>query len=480
MCGIFGVIHNKKMKLNKSHFNALGVINDTRGGDSCGIALDTNLEYGIDKEKLYSNFFHTSKVLKEVNYCDFAFGHCRKASVGGISLETAQPVAIKEGDDIKFILIHNGTIYNYKELAAKYIPERDIIDLTDSQVMALIFYYAGYAVLTEYIGAGAFVMADYRTETGSPIVRMFKGFSKLTTHSKDASEERPLFITKEANTIWFSSIFPMLAALRVGTDVYTATPNMLYTIEKARISKREMFDRSEQTQAMPKTTYGVFGGYSDEDYYNNRYQSGISRVSAVASSDSWIINPYYISNKVQYFKDGLFHTSNAITHGLLNITSLGNIVNAAYSYSECNLVPIFQGVLLVSIEAYQLLEAICVEYELNPVDLMSICPDVVWKYSYFPRVSESATEIKFTQHLLAGEFNYTGNLAIMFTYYPTTYCIRAGKITRRSMADGSHEHEMLFSTYCECLNNFVFNYKKEYKRITKKIDKLCQEFQKNK
>jgi hypothetical protein len=58
-----------------------------------------------------------------------ALGHCRKASVGKVSIETAQPVVIEnENGDVDYVLIHNGTIYNYRELAQKYIPDMNIAE----------------------------------------------------------------------------------------------------------------------------------------------------------------------------------------------------------------------------------------------------------------------------------------------------------------------------------------------------------------
>ena len=42
------------------------------------------------------------------------------------------------------MLLHNGTIFNYEDLAKKYIPDIDIKGMTDSQVMEQIFYYKGY------------------------------------------------------------------------------------------------------------------------------------------------------------------------------------------------------------------------------------------------------------------------------------------------------------------------------------------------
>ena len=124
MCGIFGMISKKPKAFNKRAFCTMGARNDSRGGDSCGVFIDGQVEYGVDKEKMFISFFRGSKVLNQVTECKVALGHCRKASIGKVSLETAQPVVLyNDSGAVDYVLIHNGTIHNYKELAKKYIPE---------------------------------------------------------------------------------------------------------------------------------------------------------------------------------------------------------------------------------------------------------------------------------------------------------------------------------------------------------------------
>ena len=71
MCGIWGIINTKKSRFNKQLFNILGTHNDSRGGDSCGIFIDGNAEYGIDTLKLYSKFLKTSNILKTMEQNGF-------------------------------------------------------------------------------------------------------------------------------------------------------------------------------------------------------------------------------------------------------------------------------------------------------------------------------------------------------------------------------------------------------------------------
>lgn len=94
MCGIFGMISRKTKPFNKRAFCTMGVRNDSRGGDSCGIFIDGLVEYGVDKKKLFINFFRESPLLAHTTECRIALGHCRKASVGKVSVETAQPVVL--------------------------------------------------------------------------------------------------------------------------------------------------------------------------------------------------------------------------------------------------------------------------------------------------------------------------------------------------------------------------------------------------
>ena len=176
MCGIFGIINRKPAKFDRRTFNILGYANDARGGDSCGIFIDGKYEYGTGTKKYYQDFYDTSELLKSVNKVSIALGHDRKASVGAVNESTAQPVIIKENDKPVFVVLHNGTIRNYYTLAKKYIPDVNTAGMTDSQIMAHIFYYKGYDVLAEYEGGSVFFIVDYRED--KPKILFFKGVSK--------------------------------------------------------------------------------------------------------------------------------------------------------------------------------------------------------------------------------------------------------------------------------------------------------------
>ena len=162
MCGIFGIVTKSTRSFDFPTFCTLGIANDSRGGDSCGYFIDGHYEYGAKGDnKWFQCFFQDNKFLTGLKMSSVAFGHCRKASVGTIDETTAQPVVLTNANGkVEYVLMHNGTIYNYKELAHKYIPDIEITSMTDSQVMARIFYRSGYKALSEYNGAAVFAIAE--------------------------------------------------------------------------------------------------------------------------------------------------------------------------------------------------------------------------------------------------------------------------------------------------------------------------------
>lgn len=270
MCGIFGMISRKTKPFNKRAFCTMGVANDSRGGDSCGVFIDGLVEYGVDKQKKFINFFRDSLVLDTITECKVALGHCRKASVGKVSLETAQPVIIYNDENtIDYVLIHNGTIHNYKELAQKYIPDVNIEGLTDSQVMARIFYYKGYDCLDEYNGGSVFVIHDYRINKSL----VFKGHSKKYTYSANEEEERPLFYCWHNGRFCFSSIFDTLYAFYYDETIYSLPHNKLMVVRGDKLKVVKEYKREKCIQSKQTTFKTIGSGIInwDEDLYSSYY-----------------------------------------------------------------------------------------------------------------------------------------------------------------------------------------------------------------
>lgn len=265
MCGIWGLINKEEKPFDYPTFCVLGINNDSRGGDSCGVFIDGLVEYGVNENKLFNSFLYSSELVQSTETCKIALGHCRKASVGVISAKTAQPVCIcNEKGDIDFVLMHNGTIWNYQDLAKKYIPDINITGLTDSQVMAQIIYNKGWDVLGDYCGGAVFVVVDYRK--GEPRTFFFKGASFKNKYTKEVIEERPFFLSKSKDELVFSSIRKYLEVLRPDNELHTIAPNTLLGYKDGTLYKLKSYNRENNYQDKPVVVYGNYNrNWDDED-----------------------------------------------------------------------------------------------------------------------------------------------------------------------------------------------------------------------
>ena len=379
MCGIFGIINNKSSKFDSITFNLLGFHNDSRGGDSCGIFIDGKVEYGTDKLKLYQNFYLKSELLKQTKTCKIALGHCRKASVGGVSPEKAQPVVIYDSEDekkINFVLIHNGTISNYTELAKEYIPDIDTKNMTDSQILANIIYNCGTDVFGEYIGAGVFVFTDYRKE--EPETYIFKGESKEYYSSTTTTEERPLCFVSDKNKFIFSSLPNYLAALQPNLTVYDIPTNKLMIVRNCELYTVKEYDRTNKNRSgyTPSKSIALQqAGWDYEDYieeygeYPDIY--GYRRKQQTQKSKTWEErektstrtkvedmftdkngSSVLLADRISCDEDFLFrHKNRELCHGRITTDDHGYVrpANAAGSFEFW----FFNGVLLYSKDCYK-------------------------------------------------------------------------------------------------------------------------------
>lgn len=372
MCGIAGIINKTPRTFDYGTFCTLGIANDTRGGDSCGVFIDGRYEYGTGENKLFANYFQDSKLLDETKKSTIALLHCRKASIGTISAETAQPVIIEENGKIMFVVLHNGTIHNYEALAKKYIPEVDIKGMTDSQVMARIFYYKGYDVLSEYNGGAVFAIVDYRDKF--PKVLLFKGASKKTSYSKEPEEERPLYycIDKSKGELIFSSIWTYLMALRKECTVYTMRVNELVEFTGTTLTTVSKIDRSkmQQNKEFVFTTY--VGGYINKttDYCKGKFY-GYDWDEVDDESRYGQIYDNYIS--VDLIRN-LYSYRGKKVHGKLYLNDYGRV---GEKLSKSYEIWFFNGVALKNKNCFRFLTALEKESNLTKVDFSNKFENVI-------------------------------------------------------------------------------------------------------
>lgn len=358
MCGIAGIITKTPRVFDYSTFCTLGIANDARGGDSCGVFIDGKYEYGIGDTRFFSNYFLSSDLLDNTNKAMVAMVHCRKASIGKISKETAQPVVLTDKNGkVLYVLMHNGTIYNYRELAEKYIPKIDITGMTDSQVMARIFFNCGYKALEEYNGGAVFAIADYRG--GSPKVLLFKGSSKKNRHSKEEEEERPLYycVDKVRRELVFSSIAINLIALRRNCDVYCMRTNTLVEFDGKALNPLEIHSREKCIQN--KDTPPAY--MSKVSYFGN------------SSYDKKGITDFSLYPLDKYI--GINHLNNTYSfggtkmHGKFYISDYGR-VDSAPKYKGLHEVYFYNGIALKNVYCYRFLTAFKKTTGLSDKDFM--------------------------------------------------------------------------------------------------------------
>lgn len=338
MCGIWGIVNTRPRKFDYSTFCTLGIANDSRGGDSCGYFIDGHYEYGVGKDnKYFQCFFPDNNFLSELKESTIAFGHCRKASIGKIDKTTAQPVVLtNDNGEIDYVLMHNGTINNYEELAKKYIPEIDIKDMTDSQVMARIFYYKGYDVLSEYIGGAVFAIIDYR-ENKIPKVLLFKGASVKTKYETKETEERPLYfcIDKENKELVFSSIASYLMALRPEQITFDLTPNHLFKFVNGELLPIKKISRKS--------------AYQNERIYNKSY-------NAWFYNDCFDIDDFSYDNFISLNQvNNTYSGKGKLLSGKYIISDFGKMLDKPCKTSTCKVIYFWNGVALRNQSCFQFL-----------------------------------------------------------------------------------------------------------------------------
>lgn len=426
MCGIFGIINTQHRQFDKRAFFTLGINNDSRGGDACGVFIDGKVDYGTsDASKFFINFYDKSKLIEETNKCKIALGHCRKASVGGVSPEKAQPCVIyNENGKVDFVVTHNGTIKNYEDLAKKYIPDININGLTDSQVITLIFYHKGFDMLTEYIGTAAFVAVDYRPNT--PKVYLFHGKSLATKYVEKTTEERPLYLISNKNTTVYSSIPDYLYGLFYQDQVMELKHNKLVSINhKGDLYVVAEYDRSKATQQEYSSSRSQivtiypreFDDY--DDYYGYRGYSGSYRSSKEEGVGA--VNQKREEKGSLHMDDNFIVFNNAVkAHGKFIVDSCGNILSNDDIKTTNNIktVYIYSGIVVYNKDCFDILMKISDTWCCTPNELYSIMPCLIYSLSPYPMRSYNINKDYLAYIVTNSEEKpevFDGNIQLLFS-----------------------------------------------------------------
>lgn len=244
MCGIFGQSASNPNKLNQANIRILGMFNESRGKNSCGITYDDEIYHGLLTEKLFTDFMKGRNFKAEHN--PLMFGHTRAASSGVVNEYNAHPFGFgvnKKTGGYKFIGVHNGTLYNQEELAEKYGVELTQtytnqwkVETTrtkiDSEILLEIIHRSrSYDVLGDYIGRAALIWTD---TTRPNVTYLWSGQSRMNEGFVTGAlyEERPMNVWIEnEESFYFSSLPDSLQAIGAESkDVFQIDYNTVYRV----------------------------------------------------------------------------------------------------------------------------------------------------------------------------------------------------------------------------------------------------------
>lgn len=287
MCGIFGVITNDVNKVDLTKVHMLGVMNEDRGIDSCGLFLDGVIYAGFEKKlSTYRNFALTMNMQPE-KY-PFVLGHTRQASVGAaITINNVHPFGFgyTKKNGFKMVGAHNGTLYNKEALAEEFkveLKDGERVKIDSEILLECIFKNKSFKVLEKYHGAAALSFIDLVKNK----MYLYSGASGEYSPTKPELE-RPLHVYMESDDVLYysSEELPLLLLGGDETNVFQIDNNQVYEFTPGDFNNYVKYpiDRSKMTQkkdyysggyrygGYSKPNYGNYGNYGDFDDWEDAY-----------------------------------------------------------------------------------------------------------------------------------------------------------------------------------------------------------------
>src|SRR5699024_8009153 len=128
MCGIVGIVgKNQAENIIITGLERL----EYRGYDSAGLYVSDGRQSHLIKSQGRIKNLKEKAATKEING-NIGIGHTRWATHGKPSEENAHPHTSSDG---KLILVHNGVIENFEELAQEYLPNDHFYGQTDTEII---------------------------------------------------------------------------------------------------------------------------------------------------------------------------------------------------------------------------------------------------------------------------------------------------------------------------------------------------------
>lgn len=341
MCGIFGYVGKKEPNVTK--IKILGLYNQSRGEDACGIFINNQVIHGNDSKKTWKKFIEgTYLETPTENFTILA--HTRKASSGGTDKKFTHPYEIftnKRQKYPKLVGVHNGTINNWHSFKIKHELEGE---LNDSKTLFSVLAKKDVTILEDYDGGAAFLASSPNEKN---TLWVFKGaslknnywnkqnllelphsdskhseffgdnFYKLeeSNDAKDFDEERPLFmyVEKFNEAVYFSSLEDSLFAIGgSGQTVFPVPANKLLKfkngelVEQIEIVKAKPVVKNYTKSYHEPAAAKAFGAYASPINKSNLPTMSIGNDSLPAASDLPLNHDYV------YYLKGKYHLGNDV------------------------------------------------------------------------------------------------------------------------------------------------------------------------
>ena len=318
-CGIWAWVGKSPNSFNSGHFNTLGILNQIRGTDSCGMSVDGKIAIGIGKEKFFTDF------LINENYdlptkIPIVIGHTRNSTVGQSNVRNAHPFGFGKSKTLKntvgFIGAHNGTLHNYRELATDYGIDEDKQGISskntrwsaskiDSEILLeCLFKSEKFKVLSKYNGSAALIW--YFVDQPN-IVYCFHGATLKNKNGTERYIERPLFVYQEhRNSLYISSQDHGLLAIGAKEDdlidldtnvVYKIKDGNFKTAKKYPVSQAGQFTEREYEWPAEQVTTPLIANTEEELEKTYAYNKAAAQMSGTGGRRTKQLNlPFHLAN----------------------------------------------------------------------------------------------------------------------------------------------------------------------------------------
>jgi len=265
---------------NHDKLNILGILNTSRGRDSCGVAIGDKAIKGINTDADFTNLAPSVDYKYKDNFNTLI--HTRKSTHGSAHTKanahpfllgiTSEKLAVTttKPETVRMVGMHNGSIHNTYSLRNHFKLDENL-DMDSKVLLGSILQHGNYKILSKYGGDAALIW--YFTDDPNEIY-VYKG-------AKDNKEERPLhyFQTRSKGKVTGIYISSQDFALNVikdsnKTKIKSFKGNKVYRITEGRLKEIATVKREPLVIVRERVTKSSAEDWRDSrelDYtkYNN-------------------------------------------------------------------------------------------------------------------------------------------------------------------------------------------------------------------